>query len=121
MVAQILLGVITMTIVKMSGKCSMARKINDEHWVLLDGYTKGFKTFIFKKNGKFFRTKFEDIQIGLEVSPHEIFYNDEDYYDMMEYNNIIAFSRAFDNDYSFYAFEYSTRERMEDKFPELFI
>jgi len=40
---------------------------------------------------------------------------------MMEYNNIRAFGRAFDNDYTYYTFEYSTRERMEDKYPELFI
>ena len=106
MVAQILLGVITMTIVKI---------------VVQGMFGKGFKTFIFEKDGKFFRTKFEDIQIGIEVSPREIFYNDEDYYDMMEYNNIRVFGRAFNEDYSFYAFEYSTRERMENKFPEIFI
>ena len=99
----------------------MAKKINTEHWVLLNGHSRGFRTFIFKKDDKFFRTGFEDIQIGLEVSSSEIFYNDEDYYDMMEYNNIRAIGRTFDNDYTYYTFEYSTRERMEDKFPELFI
>jgi len=51
---------------------NMTKKINTEHWGLLNGYSRDFRTFIFEKDGKFFRTGFKDIQIGLEVNPSEI-------------------------------------------------
>jgi hypothetical protein len=92
--------------------------------VLLDGYNEGFKTFIFEKDDKLFRTKHEDIRIGQVVKEHEVFRTDEDYYDMLEYKSIVRFEEVYGNLFSWYTryiFEYSTKERIKNKFPELFI
>jgi transposase InsO family protein len=95
---------------------------NKECWVLLDGFNEGFRAFIFKKDGKLFRRKYEDISIGqVAVNEHEVFKIDEDYYDILEYNNMVIYHEIIHDDYSRYIFGYSTKERMENKFPELFI
>ena len=100
----------------------VTRKKNKECFVLLSNYSKGFKTYIFKKSDGFiYRTKDEYMKIGLKIEkPDMVFLNESDYWNEIEYRSMKRFIDAFGN-LGLYGYEYSTQERMEIYAPEMFI
>ena len=83
----------------------LERTPNQEVYILLPNHFNAFKSCIFEKNDKMYRTTDEYFKIGIEVDSEHVFFDDKSLGDEVEYRHMVGFIRAF-GDLHLYAYQY---------------